>query len=118
MTHDSFPCISTLIESGGPSICPSCKSVLERSDIFPNIMLDKLLQTKTSYLSSLDLGAVNSIGYDSFHLDLDKIMNSIQRKKQRLEEDSVQLELVILQSFLDRTKQEKLIVIFSLYSRH
>lgn len=88
--------------------------MLERSDIFPNILLDKLLQTKTSQLSPLDLGAVHPIGYKLFHLELDKIMNSIQTKKRRLEEDSMQLELVIFQSFLDKTKQEKLIVIFFL----
>jgi hypothetical protein len=71
--------------------------------------LDKLLKSaQHSPPSSIDLDRLQSTGMDWIDAELDRLLVQLQGKKRSLEHGSFRNELRLFQSFLNRTKNEKL----------
>ncbi|KAJ1982808.1 hypothetical protein H4R35_000167 [Dimargaris xerosporica] len=109
-----YQCISAHLEHQGN--CPSCRSTLTREQIYPNFILNQILEKRSSVFGALTschgqgLSQLQTAIASQPHLqlhDIDQLLGVLLKRRQRLESQEKRLELEILLGFLYKAKAFK-----------
>ncbi|KAJ3324482.1 RING finger and WD repeat domain-containing protein 2 [Boothiomyces sp. JEL0866] len=92
-----YDCISTHQQQRNQ--CPVCNVEIE--GIFPNFSLDRLIQRTVTQTSSFSINELDTAAMET-------IMEAIKNKRKAAELDEKLLESLLLQNFLEQTKNEKI----------
>ncbi|KAJ1984977.1 hypothetical protein H4R34_000321 [Dimargaris verticillata] len=109
-----YQCISAHLEHQGN--CPSCRSTLTREQIYPNFILNQILEKRSLAFSALAnyhtqglpqlQAAIASQPHLQLH-DIDQLLGVLLKRRQRLESHEKRFELEILLGFLHKAKAFK-----------
>eukprot|EP00698_Gefionella_okellyi_P024230 TRINITY_DN8495_c0_g1_i1.p1 TRINITY_DN8495_c0_g1~~TRINITY_DN8495_c0_g1_i1.p1 ORF type:complete len:597 (+),score=111.73 TRINITY_DN8495_c0_g1_i1:71-1861(+) len=94
--------------------CPTCSNAVTREQIFPNFVLDKLLEKAHSTTVAPSPSLVKQLQQNLLNesklsvSDINSLLRTLTDKKRRLETDEKEVELEVLSDFLQRAKQQKL----------
>ncbi|CAO3567260.1 unnamed protein product [Mortierella alpina] len=94
--------------------CPMCRSTLTRDQIFPNFLLNSIIERSAGLLDvSEELEPRSKIRSDLLSQndytreEIDDMLSTLKAKKRRLESTDQQVELEVLLDFLRNTRAEK-----------
>eukprot|EP00126_Sphaerothecum_destruens_P001765 Sdes_comp15187_c0_seq1m4005 len=93
--------------------CPICRKHLKKDHIFPNFLLNKLLQKRETVESITEISPVKTLQISIKNdpkwsvSDINVLVNALLDKKRKIEASEDEIELQVLQDFLSRAKKQK-----------
>ncbi|TYH62155.1 hypothetical protein ES332_D07G100200v1 [Gossypium tomentosum] len=104
-------CITTHLRS--KSDCPSCSQFLTNNQLFPNVLLNKLLKKTSACQISKTASPVEQFrdalqqGYAISIKELDNLLSLLAEKKRKMEQDEAERNMQILLDFLNHLQKQK-----------
>ncbi|TYI55882.1 hypothetical protein E1A91_D11G170700v1 [Gossypium mustelinum] len=106
-----YMCIITHLRN--KSDCPCCSQFLTNNQLFPNILLDKLLKKTSARQISKTASPVEQFrqalqqGYEVTIKELDNLLSLLAEKKRKMEQEEAERNMQILLDFLQCLRKQK-----------
>eukprot|EP01103_Thecamoeba_quadrilineata_P017211 TRINITY_DN6006_c0_g1_i1.p1 TRINITY_DN6006_c0_g1~~TRINITY_DN6006_c0_g1_i1.p1 ORF type:complete len:612 (-),score=98.92 TRINITY_DN6006_c0_g1_i1:116-1951(-) len=105
-----YLCISRHLES--KTDCPSCGNTINKDNIYPNFILNKILEKSKTPTKSL-VEEINKSLFGESNIswnleDINTALDALYHKKRQLEQNEEELQSEILLKFLQQTRSQKL----------
>ncbi|TYI01040.1 hypothetical protein ES332_A11G173600v1 [Gossypium tomentosum] len=106
-----YMCIITHLRN--KSDCPCCSQFLTNNQLFPNILLDKLLKKTSARQISKTASPVEQFrqalqqGYEVTIKELDSLLSLLAEKKRKMEQEEAERNMKILLDFLHCLRKQK-----------
>ncbi|XVE72461.1 hypothetical protein DITRI_Ditri11bG0041000 [Diplodiscus trichospermus] len=106
-----YMCIITHLRN--KSDCPCCSQFLTNNQLFPNILLDKLLKKTSALQISKTASPVEQFrqalnqGYEISIKELDSLLSLLAERKRKMEQEEAERNMQILLDFLQCLRKQK-----------